>query len=101
MYKRQVETYASQIDFAATLLAQMGIGHGDFRFSKNVLSPATPPRKFAYYTFNDGFGVVDATGETVYDCTAGGTILENGPDSGRLDVGKAMLQATYRDIGER
>ena len=98
---RTVETYASQIDFAATLLAQMGIGHGDFRFSKNVLSPATPPRKFAYYTFNDGFGVVDATGETVYDCTAGGTILENGPDSGRLDVGKAMLQATYRDIGER
>lgn len=98
---RTVETYASQIDFAATLLAQMGIGHGDFRFSKNVLSPATPPRRFAYYTFNDGFGVVDATGETVYDCTAGGTILENGPDSGRLDVGKAMLQATYRDIGER
>lgn len=98
---RTVDTYASQIDLAATLLAQMGIGHDDFLFSKNILSPATSLRRFAYYTFNDGFGVVDATGETVYDCTSGRTIRESGPDSGRLDAGKAMLQATYRDIGAR
>lgn len=98
---RTVDTYASQIDLAATLLAQMGIGHDEFLFSKNILAPTAPPRRFAYYTFNDGFGVVDATGETVYDCTAARTIRESGPDSGRLDAGKAMLQATYRDIGAR
>ncbi|WP_302987979.1 LTA synthase family protein, partial [Alistipes senegalensis] len=54
---RVVEDYAAQIDIAATLLAQLGVAHDDFDYSKDIFAP-TPPRKFAYYTFNDGFGVV-------------------------------------------
>ena len=95
---RVVEDYASQIDIAATLLAQLGVPHDDFDYSKDIFAP-TPPRKFAYYAFNDGFGVVDASGEAVWDATGGRAVTETNPEL--LDVGRTMLQTTYVDIGRR
>ena len=95
---RVVEDYAVQIDIAATLLAQLGVAHDDFDYSKDIFAP-TPPRKFAYYTFNDGFGVVDASGEAVWDATAGRPVTATNPEL--LDVGRTMLQTTYTDIGRR
>lgn len=93
-----VETYGSQIDLAATLLGQLGIAHGDYAFSKDLFA-SEPPRKFAYYTFNDGFGVVDASGEAIWDATSDRIVSETAP--GLLDVGRTMLQSTYRDLAER
>ena len=93
-----VETYGSQIDLAATLLGQLGIAHGDYAFSKDLFA-SEPPRKFAYYTFNDGFGVVDASGEAIWDATSDRVVSETAP--GLLDVGRTMLQSTYRDLAER
>ena len=95
---RVVEDYAAQIDIAATLLAQLGVAHDDFDYSKDIFAP-TPPRKFAYYTFNDGFGVVDASGEAVWDATADRAVTVMNPEL--LDVGRTMLQTTYTDIGRR
>ena len=95
---RVVEDYAAQIDIAATLLAQLGVAHDDFDYSKDIFAP-TPPRKFAYYTFNDGFGVVDASGEAVWDATADRAVTATNPEL--LDVGRTMLQTTYTDIGRR
>ena len=95
---RVVEDYAAQIDIAATLLAQLGVAHDDFDYSKDIFAP-TPPRKFAYYTFNDGFGVVDASGEAVWDATADRAVTAT--NSELLDVGRTMLQTTYTDIGRR
>ena len=95
---RVVEDYASQIDIAATLLAQLGVAHGDFDYSKDLFAPA-PPRKFAYYAFNDGFGVVDASGEAVWDVTGSRAVTETNPEL--LDVGRTMLKTTYVDIGRR
>ena len=95
---RVVEDYAAQIDIAATLLAQLGVAHDDFDYSKDIFAP-TPPRKFAYYTFNDGFGVVDASGEAVWDATVGRAVTATNPEL--LDVGRTMLQTTYTDIGRR
>ena len=95
---RVVEEYASQIDIAATLLAQLGVAHDDFDYSKDIFAP-TPPRKFAYYTFNDGFGVVDASGEAVWDATGDRVVTATNPEL--LDVGRTMLQTTYTDIGRR
>ncbi len=95
---RVVEEYAAQIDIAATLLAQLGIAHDDFDYSKDIFAP-TPPRKFAYYTFNDGFGVVDASGEAVWDATGDRVVTATNPEL--LDIGRTMLQTTYVDIGSR
>lgn len=95
---REVTTYASQIDLAATLLGQLGLPHSDFDYSKDIFAPA-PPRKFAYYTFNDGFGVVDSLGAAVWDETGRQVVMATNPDL--LDVGRTMLQTTYTDIGRR
>ena len=90
-----VETYGSQSDLAATLLAQLGIAHGDFLFSRDLFDPARP--KFGYWCFNNGFGVADAGGTTIFDCTSARVIS---PDStaAQLRDGKAMLQTTYKAI---
>lgn len=92
-----VETYGSQSDLAATLLAQLGIAHGDFLFSRDLFEPARP--KFGYWCFNNGFGVADAGGTTIFDCTSARVIS---PDStaAQLRDGKAMLQTTYKAIRE-
>ena len=92
-----VETYGSQSDLAATLLAQLGIAHGDFLFSRDLFDPARP--KFGYWCFNNGFGVADAGGTTIFDCTSARVIS---PDStaAQLRDGKAMLQTTYKEIRE-
>ena len=92
-----VETYGSQSDLAATLLAQLGIAHGDFLFSRDLFDPARP--KFGYWCFNNGFGVADAGGTTIFDCTSARMIS---PDStaAQLRDGKAMLQTTYKAIRE-
>lgn len=95
---QEVDTYASQIDICATILGQLGIGHDDFDYSKDIFAPV-PPRKFAYYAFNDGFGVVDASGAVVWDATSNKVLIDTAPDL--LDVGRTMLQTTYVDIGRR
>lgn len=93
-----VEEYASQIDLCATLLGQLGLPHDDYDYSKDIFAPA-PPRKFAYYTFNDGFGVVDASGAVVWDATTQQTV--SGDDPELLEIGRTMLQTTYVDISRR
>lgn len=95
---RTVGEYASQIDLCATLLGQLGIAHDDFDYSKDLFAPA-PPRKFAYYTFKEGFGVVDASGEAIWDAGSGRLLLTGDP--GLADIGRTMLQTTYRDIARR
>lgn len=92
------EAYCSQMDLAATLLSQLGVDHSDFIFSKDIFSPHTP--KFGYWTFNDGFGVATAEGESLYDCTSGRRLLESDSLSPRIDWGKVLLQTTYWDIRE-
>ena len=95
----RVEAYASQIDLAATLLAQMDIPHADFMYSKNIFAPDVP--KFGYWCFNEGFGMADEFGQTVYDCTSGRVLIDSLAGTRRLERGKALLQTTYKDIGER
>lgn len=97
----EVDTYASQIDLCATLLAQLGISHEEFDYSKNIFG-SEPPHRFGYWCFSDGFGFIDAEGETVYDHTSGRVVRSSGAGcQERLDRGKALLQTTYEDIGRR
>ena len=92
---RTIATYGSQTDLAATLLAQLGVPHDDFPFSRNIMDSASP--KFGYYVFNNGFGIVADEGTTIFDCTSGRTISEGSVER-HIDYGKALLQSTYRTI---
>ena len=96
---RVVGDYASQMDLAATLLGSMGVDHREFDYSKDLFDTVSQPRRFAYYTFNEGFGVADASGEAVWDCAADRAVSVTSPEL--LDVGRTLLQTTYVDIDRR
>ena len=96
-----ISSYASQIDLAATLLAQLELDHSSFAFSKNVMNPDSP--KFAFYTFPNGFGFIDSTGVSTYDCDSELPLIQDPESSNpeRLRKGKALLQTLYDDLGAR
>lgn len=97
---RIVDTYASQIDIAATLLSQMGLPHDDFTFSKNILNPDSP--HFGYFTEPTLFGMVTAENQLVYNCDAKSVQIDEGTHKGaNLEKGKAFLQKLYDDLAKR
>ena len=98
---RTVEVLCNQTDLAATLLAQLGLDHSAFNFSRNVLSN-NYPYPFAYHTYNNGFSLVDSTGFMVYDLNSMQPIVRQTDDVERLErLGKALLQATSADLKKR
>ena len=96
-----VDKLMNQTDMAATLLGQLDIDHREFNFSRNVLGKEyTYP--FAYYTYNNGFAFRDSTGVTQVDNNSGKTLVdEPAPSLRRMELGKAILQSSYDDLGER
>ena len=99
---RRVDMLVSQTDMAATLLGQMQLPHETYRFSRDVFNPAYR-NPFAFYTFNNGFAVIDSTGASVYDNVGQQTLYQQ-PESGndaRLEKGKTLLQILYDDLGNR
>lgn len=96
-----VSKLMNQSDLAATLLAQLGIGHEEFNFSRDVLGESyTYP--FAYWTFGGGIAFADSTGVTLYDVNADRVIHERPrANANRILRGKAILQSSYDDLGRR
>ena len=96
-----VDTYGSQIDLGATLLAQLGIDHSAFSFSKDMADPETP--HFAFYTWADGFGFLTDSIRYIQDNANDGTPLpgSNDPNGEAEHLGKAYLQRLYDDLSQR
>ncbi len=99
----EVEAYASQCDLAATLLGQLGIDHSRFTFSKDIFNPQV--KKFAYWSFNNGFGIINDKGSVIYDCTGDKVIssesAEEATSEELLRAGKAITQTIHNDICNR
>jgi phosphoglycerol transferase MdoB-like AlkP superfamily enzyme len=97
----KIETIASQMDLAATLLGQLDIPYRDFLFSKNILDAHCPT--YAFYTFSNGFGFIDSTGVSTYDNDSNHPIFQNPIEGGmeRIEKGKTLLQTLYDDLGNR
>ena len=90
----------NQIDIAATLLAQLGLPHDEFTFSKNIMNPASP--HFAYFTRPNYFGMITADNQLVYNLDANTVQLDEGTAKGaNLEKGKAFLQKLYDDLAKR
>ncbi len=86
----------SQVDLAATLLAQLNMNHKDCLWSKNLLSVDCKP--FAYFAFQNGFGFVQKNGRYVFD-TEGSFFIQKEGQVDSLDIkkGKSFLQMSYQD----
>jgi phosphoglycerol transferase MdoB-like AlkP superfamily enzyme len=97
----KVDKIMNQADMAATLLAQLGLDHSMFTFSRNVLgSDYTYP--FAFHTSGSTFTFCDSTGVSAYDTKANTISYEEpSPSEDRLKRGKAILQSVYDDLGKR
>ena len=70
---REVTTLCSQIDLAPTLLAQLDMDYSQYAFGKNLFDTTSVP--FAFYSFNDGFGLLTPTDTVVIDTKANHVIL--------------------------
>lgn len=96
---QRIDTYASQIDIAATLLSQLKLSHTDFLFSKNIMNPASP--HFGYFTFKNGFGMVNPQNEYVYDYESKSVFTNNGVKDANKTKAEAFLQTLYDDLEKR
>ncbi len=90
---RQIDTAGSQVDIAATLLAMLGVDHGQFTFSKDLLNPASP--HFAFFTSPSVIGMVDSDGrEASYNIDSSTNLTPTTPAT-LTEKMKAYLQAIY------
>lgn len=95
---RTIQTVMNQSDLAATLLAQLGLPHSQFRFSRNVLSKAYTDQ-FAYSCSRGTIVYADSTGYVDYDYSADRTTDSQASSPLMLKRLKAILQMSYDDLG--
>jgi phosphoglycerol transferase MdoB-like AlkP superfamily enzyme len=98
----KVDKLGSQADLAATLLAQMGLDHHRFTWSKDLLNPATP--EFAYVAFEEGIGWIRPEGYFFYDKPKDHYYCLNVPEEKKetiLREGKAFLQLVFQEYLDR
>ncbi|WP_316842556.1 LTA synthase family protein [Pedobacter gandavensis] len=98
---KKYNNVGSQVDIAATLLAQLNIPSKEFNWSKNLLNPYTKP--FAYFSWDNGMGFIDNEQCVTFD-NVGKMTLFNSNDKDkegtekRLDLAKAYLQKVYQQF---
>ncbi|MBK5719917.1 sulfatase-like hydrolase/transferase [Dysgonomonas sp. Marseille-P4677] len=93
-----ISDYGSQNDLAATLLSQLKVNHTEFKFSKNMLN--INARKFAFYSYVNGFCMTDSTGTVTYDNDQRNIIHQSG-DPNLEKEAKVFFQNMYLDLGSR
>ena len=97
---RKIDTYGAQIDIAATLLGQLNLPHTDFKFSKNMMNPASP--HFGFFTFPGAFGMVTRDNQMIFNYESDKLVMDEGEQKGKnLPWAKALLQKLYDDLEKR
>jgi phosphoglycerol transferase MdoB-like AlkP superfamily enzyme len=88
-------TYACHSDLAATLLAQMGLPHSQFPWSRDIFNDRVPHS--ALWTYNNGVGLADSVQTVVFDNDARRVIelrdsTRTADESRLIHQAKAQLQ---------
>ncbi len=100
-------TFGGHVDLAATLLNQLGFPRTRSPWSKDLFDTTIP--HFAFWTFDDGFGIADADQSQVYDNLSGlrlqrrDTTRSDAQDEEQLRNGKALEQVLldqYLDLSQ-
>jgi phosphoglycerol transferase MdoB-like AlkP superfamily enzyme len=94
-----ITKFASQTDFANTLLAQLSSPNPAFTFSKNILSPSS--KSFAMYFFNDGYGFVSDDRYIIYDNIGKQYLRNDGGTQEDLDRTRAYEQILFIDYNRK
>lgn len=85
-----VHTIGSQTDMVATVLAQLGMDHSGYKFSRNLLADSVVP--FAFYSFANAAGIVTQNGVCIWDLQAQRLVRNDGDENDRKLL-QAYLQA--------
>jgi len=90
-----VTRVGSQTDVAPTLLGELGLPHAAFAWGKNLL--ARDAHDYAYFSYHDGFGYVDASGRLVYDAI-GKRVTQQAGTAGPAELrsGRAYLRESFQ-----
>ncbi|MEP6951195.1 MAG: sulfatase-like hydrolase/transferase [Ginsengibacter sp.] len=95
-----VSNIGSQTDIVTTVLDQLGIYSGTFKWGKDLLDSSA--RQFAFYNFNNGFGFITASGAVTMDNISRKIIYQTGSiNSAAINSGKAYMQLSYQDFLNR
>ena len=88
-----ISRYFSQSDLARTLLNQLNLDASKYTLSKDIFRAR---HSFAFYEFNNGFGMMSDTARYVFDNDLHRVILNQGQVSDFfLEGGKAIQQEVY------
>jgi phosphoglycerol transferase MdoB-like AlkP superfamily enzyme len=96
-----IDRLGGQTDLAPTLLAALSLpGGGRYRFGRDLFTGSA--RGWAYYGFDDGFGLVTGEGSLVWEHVPNRMTSSTGRvNDADLRLGRAMLQLTYQDYLDR
>ncbi|MGN6249189.1 MAG: LTA synthase family protein [Ginsengibacter sp.] len=98
--KGKINTIGSQTDIATTILDQLHLPTNKFSWGKDLLDSSA--RQFAFYSFNDGFGLVTPKGTATFDNVSKRTIsISPGFDTSKIKFGKAYMEYSYQDYLNR
>ena len=97
----RIDKFGGQTDLASTLLNQLKISDAPFKYSNNLLDVASPG--FAFYCWDNGFGITSKDQAISYDPISQKTIYTS-PDNLNLSQkekaltnAKALMQGIYQD----
>jgi phosphoglycerol transferase MdoB-like AlkP superfamily enzyme len=96
---KKISTVSSHLDFAATILAQLDIPSTAFPWSRNLMNKSCG--NFAFYAFDNGFGVINEKQALVFDHNVGKVVLRKSQvspkeDDALLQKGKSFLQVMFQ-----
>ena len=92
-----ITTIGSQTDMVATVLAQLGIDHSAYKYSRNLL--ATPAKPFAFYSFSNAAGLVSEQGVSIFNLQSG-KFIEGDSLQSNTELLKAYLQDITTELGK-
>ena len=95
-----INVLSSQTDLAATLLQQLELPSGHYKWSQDIFSPGTDA--FAQYVFNNGFGHITKNGVQTYDNVGNRFIDRNEKmEKEETEFSKAYMQLSFQDFLEK
>jgi phosphoglycerol transferase MdoB-like AlkP superfamily enzyme len=90
-----ISNYLSQSDLAKTLLAQLGINTSAYPLSRDIFNSK---HQFAFYEFNNGFGMMSDSARFVYDNDLRQIILRQGTVSDDFVRSGRIIQQEVYDV---
>jgi phosphoglycerol transferase MdoB-like AlkP superfamily enzyme len=90
----------NQLDIARTILNQMGLDASPFIFSRDLFGVGR--NNWAFFTYNDGIGLITDSSRMIYDNAGQRVVYEQGKvGAEQSEVAKALMWKVYNDFLKR